>query len=213
MQNQDLSKVEQRVRRYWYNDGLGELASGSLIFLIGIYLAGHMWLPKGSLGRAALDWGLIIFLASGVLAVRWLVNIIKIHVTYPRTGYVTYHSDHKSPWGIPLWIGVIAIALVFLLTPIREQVGMLSWLPVLSGLLIGVIFLVWASISGLKRLLLLGLFAIGLGVALPLSGLVTGYNLALLCVAVGLASIISGALTLHRYLRDNPLPVEMEHER
>jgi hypothetical protein len=212
MQNQDLSKVEERVRRYWYNDGLGELACGSLIFLIGIYLAGHVWLPKGSLGRTALDGGLIIFLASGVLAARWLVNVIKIHVTYPRTGYVAYHSDHKSPWGIPLWIGVIAIALVFLLTPIREQAGLLGWLPVLSGLLIGVIFLVWASISGLKRLFVLGLFSISLGAALPLSGLVTGYNLALLCAVVGLAAILSGALTLHRYLRDNPMPAEAGHE-
>jgi hypothetical protein len=212
MQSQDFSKVEQRVRRYWFNDGIGELACGSLIFLIGTYLGGHVLLPKGSLGRAALDGSLILLMSGGVLATHWLVNLIKTHVTYPRTGYVAYHADHRSPWGIPLWIGVVAIGLVIILSPVREQASLLHWLPVLSGVLIGAIFLVWASASGLQRLLFLGLLSIGLGAALPFSGLVTGYNLALLCLTMGLASIISGGLTLRRYLLENPAPAESEHE-
>ena len=35
------SDVEKRVKRYWYTDGIGELAGGGMIFLIGLYFAGQ----------------------------------------------------------------------------------------------------------------------------------------------------------------------------
>ena len=47
----NFSEVEQRVKRYWFKDGLGELVGGGMILLIGLYFAGQEWLPEGSMGR------------------------------------------------------------------------------------------------------------------------------------------------------------------
>ena len=35
----NLSDVQQRVNRYWYTDGLGELIGGSMFILLGVYFA------------------------------------------------------------------------------------------------------------------------------------------------------------------------------
>jgi hypothetical protein len=59
---------------------------------------------------------------------------------------------------------------------------------------------------------LLGGLAIALGVALSYSGLSQAYNLGLFYGLLGIAIVISGGLVLRRYLSENPLPSENEHE-
>src|SRR6266508_3231018 len=91
-----LSDVEQRVKSYWYTDGIGELAGGGLILLIGLYFAGQEWLPEGSVGRTLLESSLALLLIGGAAVTRWLVNALKARLTYPRTGYVEYQASQKN---------------------------------------------------------------------------------------------------------------------
>ena len=35
--SRDFSDVEQRVRRYWYVDGIGELLGGGMFLLLALY--------------------------------------------------------------------------------------------------------------------------------------------------------------------------------
>jgi hypothetical protein len=105
MQN-NFSEVEQRVKRYWFKDGLGELVGGGMILLIGLYFAGQEGLPEGSVGRTLLQSSLVLLVIGGALATRWLVNSLKTRLTYPRTGYVEYEPGPKNtpsvvwPWDI-----------------------------------------------------------------------------------------------------------------
>jgi hypothetical protein len=89
----------------------------------------------------------------------------------------------------------------------------LDSMALITGLLVGVIFIALrGKSSGLKRFYTLGGLAIALGVALSFSGLSQAYNLGLFYGLIGIAILISGGLVLRRYLSENPLPAENDHE-
>ena len=45
----NVSNVEQRVKRYWYTDGIGELIGGGMFILLGFYFAAQQYLGENSL--------------------------------------------------------------------------------------------------------------------------------------------------------------------
>ena len=182
----NFSEVEQRVKRYWFKDGLGELVGGGMILLIGLYFAGQEWLPEGSMGRTFLQSSLILLVIGGALATRWLVNVLKAG---------------------------IAISVSALLVMFGRSFGSFNWLPGFTGLLFGAVFIILrARSNGVGRFYVLGTFCIILGMALSFSGLTMGYSLGLLYGLTGIASMLSGAITLLHYLRENPLPEETKNE-
>jgi hypothetical protein len=212
MQN-NLTDVEQRVKRYWFKDGLGELVGGAMILLIGLYFVGQVWLPEGSMGRTLLQSSLALLLIGGALATRWLVNALKARITYPRTGYVEYEPGPKNtPSGRVFTVG-IAISVSALLVIFGRSFGSFNWLPGFTGLLFGVVFMILrARSNGVGRFYVLGTFCVILGMALSFSGLPMAYSLGLLYGLTGIVSMVSGGITLLRYLRENPLSEDTEHE-
>jgi len=212
MQN-NLSDVEQRVKRYWFKDGLGELVAGGMILLIGLYFAGQEWLPGGSMGRTLLQSSLVLLVISGTLATRWLVNALKTRLTYPRTGYVEYEPGPKNTPSRRVFTAGIAISVSALLVMFGRSFGSFNWLPGFTGLLFGAVFIILrARSNGVGRFYILGTFCIILGMALSFSGLPMGYSLGLFYGLTGIVSMLSGAITLLRYLRENPLPAETNNE-
>jgi len=212
MQNH-LTDVEQRVKRYWFKDGLGELAGGGMILLIGLYFAGQEWLPEGSLGRTLLQSSLILLVIGGSLAARWLVNTLKTRLTYPRTGYVEYEPGPKNTPSRRVFTAGIAISVSALMVIFGRSFGSFNWLPGFTGLLFGAVFLVLrARSNGVGRFYVLGTFCVILGMALSFSGLSMAYSLGLFYGLTGIVSMVSGGITLIRYLLENPLPEQIEHE-
>ncbi len=213
MESDEMKAVEQRVKRYWYTDGIAELASGGLFILLGIYFGAQGFLGEGSMVSVILQVSLILLMIGGAFGVRWLVNTLKARLTYPRTGYVEYRVNEKDAKvrryvvaGVAM---IIAIASIVLIDYIRG----LDSMALITGLLVGVIFIALrGKSSGLKRFYLLGGLAIVLGVALSFSGLSQAYNLGLFYGLLGIAILISGGLVLRRYLSENPLPAENDHE-
>ena len=86
MDNNDVKQVEQRVKRYWYADGIAELTSGGMFLLLGIYFAAQGILGEGSLISVILQISLMLVMIGGAFGVRWVVNTLKARLTYPRTG-------------------------------------------------------------------------------------------------------------------------------
>jgi len=213
MESDEMKAVEQRVKRYWYTDGIAELASGGLFILLGIYFGAQGFLGEGSMVSVILQVSLILLMIGGAFGVRWLVNTLKARLTYPRTGYVEYRVNEKDAKvrryvvaGVAM---IIAIASIVLIDYIRG----LDSMALITGLLVGVIFIALrGKSSGLKRFYLLGGLAIVLGVALSFSGLSQAYNLGLFYGLLGIARLIPGGLVLRRYLSENPLPAENDHE-
>jgi len=213
MQSDQISRVEERVYRHWYEDGLGELTGGGLFLLFAFYFGGHAWLEKGNaMGRLFLNIGLILLLIFGVLVTRWLLGVMKAHFTYPRTGYVELISPKRvsGQRALTAFIGVIGAVLLFLS---GQVAGSYRWSPPVVGLLFGIVYLLIAvKAGGLRRFYFLSAFSLFLGFGLWFSQYLVTFNLALFYIVLGFASIISGGVTLARFLREHPMPAELDDE-
>lgn len=206
MNKNDLKQVEQRVRRYWYTDGIAELAGGGMFLLLGLYFGVLGYFEEGSLVSVILQASMLLVFVAGAFGVRWLVNSLKSRLTYPRTGYVEYRvkdgNTRKRRWVIVITAMSISAASIVLVDYIRG----LETMVLITGVLAGVIFIALRGrSSGLKRFYALGGLAILLGTGLAFSKLPQVYTLALFYGSLGAAILISGGLVLRSYLRENPL--------
>jgi hypothetical protein len=102
----------------------------------------------------------------------------------------------------------VSLLLVFF----GQFVGSFNWIPGFTGLVAGVIFIITRARGGEGRFYFLGGTSIILGLVLSFSGLSVSYSLGLFYSSIGVAALISGSLTLARYLRENPMPAEDQNE-
>jgi hypothetical protein len=210
----NYSDVEQRVKRYWYTDGIGELISGGMFILLGIYFAAQQYLGENSLVGGLLQAGLVIFLIGGMAIGRWLIKALKARLTYPRTGYVEYQVDRRNTNRRRILAGVAAFLIASLSVILARQVpSFFNITLALTGILVGIILIfLQGRSSGLERFYILGGISFVLGIILSLSGLPDGYSLGLFYSLMGFAFTISGGIVLRQYLQENPLPTEDERE-
>ena len=92
----EASQIEQRVKRYWYSDGIGELMGGVMFFLLAVYFSLQQYVGDQSFLGGMLQTGFILILIGGVFVGRRVINIIKARITYPRTGYVEYRTNNGN---------------------------------------------------------------------------------------------------------------------
>jgi len=210
---EDMKQVEQRVKRYWYTDGIAEISSGGMFFLLGLYFGIQGYFGEASLVSIILQVSMVLLMVGGIFGVRWLVNALKARLTYPRTGFVEYRVNEKDA-RVRRYV-VIAVAVIIAMASIVlvDYIHNLDSMVLISGLLVGAIFIALrGKSSGLKRFYVLGGVAIVLGVVLSFSGLSQAYNLGLFYGLLGIIILISGGLVMRRYLLENPLPTEDNNE-
>ena len=114
----NLSDIERRVRRYWFTDGLGELIGGGMFILMGIYFGLQEFLGQNSMLSGILQASLVLLMIGGMYISSRVINSLKAHVTYPRTGYVEYQVDEHNMGSRRIWVlilafGVSALTMVF----------------------------------------------------------------------------------------------------
>jgi len=205
MNKNDMKQVEQRVRRYWYTDGIAELVSGGMFLLLGLYFGILGYFEEGSFVSVILQVSMVLVFIGGAFGVRWLVTNLKSRLTYPRTGYVEYRVKDNNTRKRRLLIVISAIVISAGTMVLVKYVGELQSMVLFTGLLVGAIFIALRGrSSGLKRFYVLGGLAIFLGVILAWSGLKEIYTLSLFYGLLGIAIMLSGGLVLRRYLADNP---------
>jgi hypothetical protein len=211
--NNNLSDVEQRVKRYWYIDGIGELMGGGMFLLLGLYFSAQQYFGDQSLVGVILQSGFAVILIGGVFVARRLVNLLKTRLTYPRTGYVEYPTTEKNATWRRIFAAAIAMAVAMFSIVITRRIDAIDSMVAVTGVLVAVILLVkqgWSS--GVSRFYILSAASLVLGIVLSVSGLPRGYNLGTFYGLMGTAFAISGGLTLRRYLQENPAPVEPQNE-
>ncbi len=205
----NLSDVEQRVKRYWYVDGFGELVGGGgMCLILAIYFSAQQYFGDDSLIGTLLQVSLFFVLVGGMFFVRRLINVAKLRVTYPRTGYVEYSQPGNKRWMVVL-SAVVGMVMAMSFIFIVRQFSRIDAMVAVSGVVMGIILFVkqvWTV--KVKRFYILSAAAVLYGVVLSVSGFPRGYNLGLLYALMGLSFAISGGLTLKRYLNENPLPTE-----
>ncbi|MEN6409830.1 MAG: hypothetical protein ABFD44_08980, partial [Anaerolineaceae bacterium] len=123
----------QRTQRYWYADGANEIGSGLVILLLAFSFKLLDWAdPDGRIG-----WVVGILQPVVILVGSWvtsrLVRTFNEHVTYPRTGYISYP---RKPWKRRLTLALIgggtAALLAAVLAIVTDRLGE-DILPIISG--------------------------------------------------------------------------------
>ena len=209
----NFSEIEQRVKRYWYTDGIGELISGVMLLLLGLYFSAQQYFGDRLLAGAILEASLVVILMAGMFVTRWAINALKTRVTYPRTGYVQYHTDGRGGGWRRVLTALLAMLVAALSLFITRHVDTLDAMVAMTGVLVAIILLIkqgWSS--GMGRFYLLSAISLILGITLSISGLPRGYNLGLYYGLMAIAFALSGGLTLRHYLQTNPLPADAERE-
>lgn len=206
----NFSDVEQRVKRYWYVDGLGELVGGGgMCLILGIYFAAQQYFGDDSPMGSLLQMSLALVLIGGGLLVRRLISTAKTRATYPRTGYVEYSEpQNKRLMGVLAAIVGMVMAMSFVF--IVRQFNSIDAIVAVTGAVMGIILFVkqiWTA--KMKRFYILSTMSVLYGAALSVSGLPRGYNLGLFYVLMSISFMISGGLTLKKYLDENPLQTEL----
>jgi len=210
----NFSDVEQRIKHYWYVDGFGELVGGGgMCLLLGIYFAAQEYFGDSSLIGSLLQVSLVLVLLGGMFLVRQLISAAKLRVTYPRTGYVEYATPQNKKWMGAL-SAIVAMIMAMTFVFIVRQFNRIDAMVAVSGAVMGIILFakqVWTV--KVKRFYILSGAALLYGAALSVSGFPRGYNLGLFYALMGVSFMISGGLTLKKYLDENPLQTELGNER
>jgi len=160
-----------------------------------------------------LDGSLIFILLVGVFLTNKLINVFKLHITYPRTGYVEYYPSKNEEFSAKVFIFLSIAVFVFLLIGLGRWVGSFQWLPGFIGLITSVVLIVIRMRTAeLNRFYFLAGASFIFGMIATFSNLPPQYSISLFYVLFSLMLIAIGFITLAKYLRENPLPVEGSDE-
>jgi hypothetical protein len=197
--NDTIDQAARRARRYWYVDGLNEIAFGGLCVLLGIYFQIQGALQISAQLKQMLEVGLVLFILVIVIVLNKLVNLAKERITYPRSGYVNY----RRPSAIRrLATGLLAAAIASSLSAVLMAAPAgLDWMAGLTGLALAAVWLFIAWRMQLSRFLGLSLVSLGGGIFLALTQLDGIAGIAAIYFLEGAALLVSGGLTFWAYLR------------
>jgi hypothetical protein len=216
MKNDTIEHTMRRTRRYWYVDGLWEIGYGCLFTIMGLMLYLQAFIPAESNFADYLEYGFPVLIIALVVLINWGIRKIKQHLTYPRTGMVTYRRETMSvrDWLIAALIAagsILAGSILYALFQVWEPA--LEIIPVLLGFLGAVITLFLAFANSLKRFYLLAGYSILIGFVLAWIG-ITGMRLmGIYFIFFGIGLVFGGAFTLWNYLSETSPPQEVLNER
>jgi hypothetical protein len=204
MEHVDLHEIARRPAQYWTIDGLPELTLGVLWVVWG-----GAWLVGGTLPH---DWRWTAYwtivppaLALSGVAVTWVTQRLKQRITFPRAGYVAM----REPAG---WtrasVGAFVVLAALLLAAVTLRADGARLERTVPAVLTVILALSFVAIAVRRRTphhLALAAATVVLSVAI--GTIATGWDVMnWLFVALGLLSILVGAVRLVMFLRAHPLP-------
>lgn len=192
-----IDQTIKETRRYMYEDGLFELATGLLLLIIGLGL--FSWFAftdiSSTLGISLL--AILFALATGGgFLIKRTVEELKHRITYPRTGYVAYKQDEPDRGRRFVIVAALIMALVTLFLP--EE---LSRMSTIVGALLSVVLVVLGFRLALRRFYALGFFTLISGIIMSVLFEQEFLGVAVTLAVAGLALITSGGLALRKYLK------------
>lgn len=192
-----IKDVIRQTQRYWYVDGLTELASGVLLLAVSVF-----FIILGLIGPSgAADWlhglGLPALVLVGGLGGRWAVGRLKERLTFPRTGYVAFRQTRVR---FKL-LSVLLAILVSLLMVGAVSFLKLTWLINASGAVVAAVLIAFIGQNyGLRRFYWLAGYVLLLSLPLALLQVNDKFVVAFFVGGCGLGFLVSGGLTLRNYL-------------
>jgi hypothetical protein len=194
----EIDDIVKRTYRYYYEDGLVEMAIGLLFIACGLVLFAWQGIGSSPLMTVLLVVGLPAVVIGGAFVVKRLVRDLKQRVTYPRTGYVAYRRGEpsKGRWLLPAAALALVIASLFLPETF-------SRMQIMVGALLVIILGLMGYRLGLRRFYALGVAALLIGAASAVLLADEALGTALTFAGTGLLLFLSGGLVFLSYLRRN----------
>ena len=103
--NFEIERITKRPIQYWFEDGLGELLTGSLFSIMGLFFLIQGWTTNSIVGYLAGILGMVA-IGAGPWLSRFFLKKLKEKVIYPRTGYVKFTTLKRSR---RILTGIVAI--------------------------------------------------------------------------------------------------------
>lgn len=202
----DIEKIEKRTVRSFYEDGLTEIALGVILLLLGGYFFAQAAVPEHSALGNVLSVLFVLVIASAGFLVNRVLRFLKRRITYPRTGYVAFKRKDRGPArrvaaGATGMVIAASFVALYSLAPSFKVL-----LPGLNGLLLAVVFLLFAVRIGLARIYVLAGASAAIGVGISAAGIGDVKGISLYYGLFGAALLLTGLAALVVYLRRNPKP-------
>lgn len=200
-------QIDDYVKRpvqYQNIDGLGELATGFM--WMGFWLLGFLLKTAHSGSFWHVYAVILVCLAALCFGLLYARKALKRRITYPRTGYVKYGQAGKR---VRLIAGVLAglalgDAIDFVLRRFASHYFEAALIAYTSAGL-GLLYVLFTRMNAAWRWFVLVAMVVGPSAVamLPIGQLWAG---TFPFVLQGLIFVVSGAITLTLYLRQNPVP-------
>lgn len=195
-----LAEARIRTQRYWFRDGLEEIALGMIFLLMGAW----------SLARAKASWFMPATLIYILLCVAFAIFVPRIktamreRITYRRSGY----ADQSGGWRKRLVFVLVAVVGVLTLqyagrAGFLDPARMVHWTPAVAGIVMGATWVYVYARQGLGRFFVVGVLAMILGIAVSIE-YPPSLAFGIFVVGVGCMCLCSGGVTLRNYLRTAP---------
>jgi hypothetical protein len=202
MSTKKIDEAVRRTYRYYYDDGIVEMAVGLLFVLTGGVLFAWMGVGSSVWVTVILILAMLALAAGGILLLTQGIKIAKERVTYPRTGYVSYRE--KNPNRGRWWFMAMAIIIIVTAGFWPEALNDMS---ILIGALLFIVLAYLGYRVGLRRFFLTATATLLIG--LVSASLVTEefVGVAVTFGASGMVLLLSGVCAFRSYLDSNPVPV------
>ncbi len=204
----DLKEIERRTVRYWFEDGIYQMAIGVFEIVLGVFCWLFTKIPADLAWRAA--WFLCagpIIVVSGRLFLG-KIKPLKEKFTYPRAGFVAYQKRERGKFGLStpgLILGLIGGLAFSLGRAILEPTGLLG-LPLIAGAF-GAGISIWLTAkTGLWRYLGTTGICLIAGAGLSLARMAEMAALGAFWAILGFFGILLGGSAFLRFLRRHPSP-------
>lgn len=196
-----IENIIRNTRKYWYVDGLSEIAGGLVIFAAGLTYWLVSTLENTSIKAILLMIAQPAVIIIGSLIVQRILPKLKERLTYPRTGYLTFRKPPRNRrFKRALIVGLIAALVGALVTMVSNKLPD-NYLPLLSSVFLLIFSIYIGYQTAVPRFYLIGFLMVLLGVVISFVPFGNGLPYTLFFSGVGIIWIISGVITLIGYLK------------
>jgi hypothetical protein len=206
-----MIQARASVQRYWNVDGLHEIVSAVLFLLTAVLVwATSEAAPISRHWKAWLSMLFAVVVCGGILLEPRVVRAIRTRLTFPRTGFVAFRKPPGKRRAIA-WISGALVACLFALAVVRYRLQLTDlehWLVALAAAPTAILLMQIARQAGTPRFFVTGVISAVAGVAICLAGVASETGLAIYFGLMSFTLLISGGLTLWRYLKTSPAPAE-----
>lgn len=197
----DIENVIRNTRRYWFVDGIAEISGGALISFIALSYYLTSLISNVAVKAILLGLGQPVIILLGALAIRKIIAWLKNNITYPRTGYLTYHNPHENR-RVKRIIKVVFVAvIVSLVVGFFLQLLPIQLMPLITMILFSLFTIYLGYQNAVPRFYFVAVVLIVLGVIITLINTDDVNRFVILYAALGVTWIASGGIALINYLR------------